>query len=724
MEVKISDLTFFKNEILDDLKKLEKRLNDKILSQINIFLANINSNKDQITKQNNKIVEIMDIIKSLEEKIKTNTDSSSVKSKLDEFSFINNTKFNSLEKEMNDISFKYDKLFVKNLTCPGLIGNHCQFPNTRAYFEFIDKRLKEISKSKDIQVKDLKMYKEKLESLINQFRLEMDSMDAKITLRCNQILHKFEIGNNEKLLEFDEKLKKMRVENENTITSKLNKRFENFDSQWDKMREFRDNILERFETKTNEIITENQKSEKKYNEFMEEFMDELNKIKSRFDETQRLLKNYQIINNGNNTYNYTNYIDNSNNISSQDKYASINADEKKIKNNNNDKSFNNENKNSDFNEENKRISNKEEMDKESNDTKTIKIKLNKKNIDKDNLKENIDKEISKPKIKGNTNIYLKKENNINKSGPKTEREYIKDNLKLIKKEFLKKESNKIAKKWRNSSLINNDISNLNENCVNINKIKEDNNKINNNTITKRILMKNGTFFLNSTNPNISNSDINNSKTKFNFYQNFRKKQIHGMKNNEVSYINDKYENSQFHNFAESKSNIFNFNKKNEKKIKKNNSMNEIYIGNNPRLYKINQSNYVNNNISSEVEQYLSKEEFCQQMNETKENLNYLYLKLNLKIQKINRQIKNLAAEVFQYSFNKKLNNKYLSLFTKNKSAKNITNSPKTKYLNERKQDLTNIPRINDNLTFTEDEKISSQDFLEQIDFFLIKKFKD
>ena len=717
MEVKISDLTFFKNEILDDLKKLEKRLNDKILSQTNIFNANINSNKDVITRQNNKIFEIMDIIKSLEEKIKTNTDSSSVKLKLDEFSFINNTKFNSLEKEMSDITFKYDKLFVKNLTCPGLIGNHCQFPDTRAYFEFINKRLKEISKSKDIQVKDLKMYKEKLESLISQFRLEVDSMDSKITLRCNQILHKFELRNNEKLAEIDEKLKKMRIENENTITSKLNKKFENLDLQWDKMREFRDNILERFETKTNQIIAENQKSEKKHNEFMEEFIDEFNKIKSQFDETQKLLKNYQIINNGNNTYNYTNYIDNSNNIFSQEIYESKNAYEKKIKNTNNDKSFNNENKNSNFNKNSNQNPNYDE-------TKIKNEILTSKNIDKNNLKENIDKEISKPKIKGITHIYLKKENNINKSGPKTEREHIKDNLKLIKKEFLKKESNKITKKWRNSSFINNDISNLNENCVNINKIKEDNNKINNNTITKRILVKNGTFFLNSTNPNISNNDINNSKTKFNFYQNFRKKQIHGMKNNEASYINDKYENSQFHKFIESKSNIFNFNKRNEKKIKKNNSMHEMYIENNPRLYKINQSNCVNNNISSEVEQYLSKEEFCQQMNETKENLNYLYLKLNLKIQKINRQIKNLAAEVFQYSFNKKLNNKYLSLITKNKSAKKKTNSPKTKYLNERKQDLTNIPRINDNLTFTEDEKISSKDFLEQIDFFLIKKFKD
>ena len=158
----------------------------------------------------------------------------------------------------------------------------------------------------------------------------------------------------------------------------------------------------------------------------------------------------------------------------------------------------------------------------------------------------------------------------------------------------------------------------------------------------------------------------------------------------------------------------------------NNSMNEIYLGNNPKYYKINQNICLNNNISIEDEQYLNKDEFYEQMNETKENLNYLYLKLDLKIQKIKRQIKNLAAEVFQYSFNKKLNNKYLSLITKNKSANKIvsSNSPKAKILNERKQNLKKFPRINDNLTFTEDEKISSKDFLEQIDSFLIKKLKD
>ena len=314
---------------------------------------------------------------------------------------------------------------------------------------------------------------------------------------------------------------------------------------------------------------------------------------------------------------------------------------------------------------------------------------------------------------------------MNRNSLKIQRSSIKENLKLIKKEFLKRELNKLVKNKRNSSLINNSSSNLKEYAIN-NQIKEDNNKMNK-TITKRILLRNGTSLINSTNPDISNiSDINPNKTRFNFYQNLKKKEINGLKNNESTYKNDKYENSRYKNFGESNLPIFNYNKNNEKKNKMNNSMNEIYLGNNPKYYKINQNICLNNNISIEDEQYLNKDEFYEQMNETKENLNYLYLKLDLKIQKIKRQIKNLAAEVFQYSFNKKLNNKYLSLITKNKSSNKIvsSNSPKAKILNERKQNLKKFPRINDNLTFTEDEKISSKDFLEQIDSFLIKKLKD
>ena len=197
MEVKISDLAFFKNEMLEDLKKLEKRLNEKMNSNINLFLENINTNKEIISDQNSKIFEIMNSITKLEEKLKLNSDISSVESKLEHLTSWNNSKFSSLEKEISDLNFSYNKMFVQNLTCPGLIGNHCQYSNSRVFFEFVDKRLKELAKSKDAQNKDNKMYKEKLESLINQFKLEMNSIDPKISLHCNELLHKFELRNNE-----------------------------------------------------------------------------------------------------------------------------------------------------------------------------------------------------------------------------------------------------------------------------------------------------------------------------------------------------------------------------------------------------------------------------------------------------------------------------------------------------------------------------------------------
>ena len=741
MEVKISDLAFFKNEMLEDLKKLEKRLNEKMNSNINLFLENINTNKEIISDQNSKIFEIMNSITKLEEKLKLNSDISSVESKLEHLTIWNNSKFSSLEKEISDLSFSYNKMFVQNLTCPGLIGNHCQYSNSRVFFEFVDKRLKELAKNKDAQNKDNKMYKEKLESLINQFKLEMNSIDPKISLHCNELLHKFELRNNEKLLDMTEKLKNVRVEFEN-FTSNLNKKMEELDLQLDKMKEFKDNLLENVENKLSKIEIDNQKTEKEHNEFMDEF----NKIKTQFDETQRTLKNIQLNERRNTTYNYKNYIDNK--IFSQEKYNNKNNNENNIKNDNNndEKSINNEINESNSNDENKNSSNNDQINiqDKTNDKSTIKIKSNKntdqnskyvetqvkneiiasKNKDtKDNLNENTNKEISNLKHKESSNIYVKKESNINRNSLKTQR--TSENLKLIKKEFLKRELNKLTKNKRNSSMINKSSSNLKEYAINNSQIKEDNNKMNK-TITKRILIRNGTSFMNSTNPDILNSsDINTNKTRFSFYQKFKKKEINGFKNNESSYKNDKYENSRYQ-IGESNLPVFNFNKNNEKKIKMNNSMNEVNIGNNQKYYKINQNICLNNNLSFEDEQYLNKEEFYEQMNETKENLNYLYLKLALKIQKIKRQIKNLSAEVFQYSFTKKLNNKYLSLIIKNIPANKIvsSNSSKAKILNERKQNLKKFPRINDNLTFTEDEKISSKDFLEQIDSFLIKKLKD
>ena len=268
----------------------------------------------------------------------------------------------------------------------------------------------------------------------------------------------------------------------------------------------------------------------------------------------------------------------------------------------------------------------------------------------------------------------------------------------------------MAKNKRNSSTIINSAScGLKENIINNNKNKM------NNTNTKKMLIKNGASYSHFTNPDLSNGNANKSQTRSNFYNN--------CKNNDK---NEKIENLRYQHFGDSGLHIINFSKQNERKIKLNNSAKIRNMENNKKFNK-NNKNFLknNNNFFSDDEQYLNKEEFYFQMKETQQSLNDLYSKLNNKIKKISIQIKNISAEIFGYYYSKKLNNKYLSLITKNKSTKIIpSNSSRAKHLIGKKQNLKYFPKVNDNLSFNEDEKMSSKDLFEKLDSFLIKKIKD
>ena len=123
----------------------------------------------------------------------------------------------------------------------------------------------------------------------------------------------------------------------------------------------------------------------------------------------------------------------------------------------------------------------------------------------------------------------------------------------------------------------------------------------------------------------------------------------------------------------------------------------------------------NENLQTDSEQYLNNEEFYANLNETKQSINELYFKLNKKIHKLTRQIKNLTAEIFNYYYTQKLNNKFSTCVTNSNSVRNATN---------RKLNLKFFSEINDNFTFTEEQKMNSKELLKKIDSFLIKKFKE
>ena len=511
MEVKKSDFIFFKNEVLEDIKRLENRINNKLIVNSDTLMEKINLNKNNISENNRKIFEMLKLVSNEEEKIKINSSLNSFKAKIDQFVLLNDTKLTSLEKQFNEISFKYDKIFINNLTSPGFIGKACEFSNARSFLEYTQRKLKELSGARDMQNKDIKMYKEKLESLINQFKSQISLVEAKFSLFIKESLSKLELRTKEKFKEIEDKIINIKAEN-TQLSLDLKKKMEDIDLQWEKMNEFKNEFSDKFEKNISNMKKEN-KNFKNENDI---FKSEFKSIQKKFNEMNNIIKDIKrksnvshiqnLTNINNNSYNNTNIkrftlvedrninlriAPNQNLIFDEDlshiRYSVENNNQKNILNNNNQNIILEINKQqSEENKENKEIIRTKEImnDKLKHNTNII---LEKKIRDNEENKEDIiNKEIINNSQKdSNIEFKIKMINNDNNIKRKMNLNHKIDETKI--------QSNIIKARDINNNINNNDtkVENMNSeintmknkeiNDVNLRKINNINyNKINNN----------------------------------------------------------------------------------------------------------------------------------------------------------------------------------------------------------------------------------------------------
>ena len=786
MEVKKSDFTFFQNEILQDMKKLENKVNNTLISKSNNVLEKVNLNKDNIEEINKKVFEIIKIVNNDEEKIKINSTINKFKTKIEEFIFTNNTKMSSLEKQFNDVCFKYDKLIISNLTSPGFIGKGCEYSNVRSFLEYSREKLKELFSAKDNQNKEFKIYKEKLDTLINQFKLQMNLSEAKFSIYVNDALKKFEVRMNERFKEFDDKILNNKADNIQ-FTNEMKKKMEELDEQSEKMNKFKEDILIKINKNIAEIKRESIKNKNEIESFKMEFKGiktKFNEVNDNVKEFKNMINKSQNANLTNNNYvrNQSRYLTNRNSYINMayEKNKQFNEDLLNIKfnmeknsqeniiNNNNQKIFL-ENDKKNIKEDAEKAIDKESLnnkiDNINKNDDTTKIILNNddrqesknnnniKNFNVDEIKDNVDEikeknlltKFDKEKINKTNNDNFKKVNNINYNhinnninGINSQNE---NNINIQKKELITKEliTTPINRAQENRQ---NDISNiLRENNFR-KKIKSEDKM--NKTYNNKFIITRRYSIINKDVPTISIVNYLVKKPNFNDKEN--KKKINDM-NEELNYNSDCVTNSKIHLKEISDLRIINFNKK----IKKNENILNLIKTNNIRNNKIlynkdhlsddtdlEKEHFIekkdklclsDDNNLNENEKYLNKDEFYSQMKETKKNINELYFTFNKKIHKLTRQIKNLSAEIFNYYFANKLNKKFSTCNTNNNSlGKSNLNSvidltSTNKELKERKLNKKFISKINDK-SFTEEQKMNSKLLLKKLDSFLIKKFKE
>jgi DNA repair exonuclease SbcCD ATPase subunit len=254
------EFLFFKDDILKDMKNLEKKILEKYNKfdlAINEEVNNINNNINSI---NSKISELSNLITAdnmMKEKI---NDLENIKKQLFTKMLFNEIKVNNIDKETKESIINMNDILKKTVIYKGLIGPSCKFSN---FHELIDFILHELQKFDNYKVKtemDLSFHKKKTDDNIYGLKLQMESLaksSSKLTSdnfnvhnkkikEINQKIEKITKNLediNIRLDEIDNKLvediNKLKKDNENNVTD-----FNNHIKDYIKLKEDINNIKE------------------------------------------------------------------------------------------------------------------------------------------------------------------------------------------------------------------------------------------------------------------------------------------------------------------------------------------------------------------------------------------------------------------------------------------------------------------------------------------------
>ena len=212
-----NDFLYFQNEILGDIKNIQVKTAEKF-TQISNYLE---TQKNFNEKKFNDLTILVDkLSKKLEEKTDLEKFEDKLKQSLRSMQDLTvklEIKFNIMNKDLKDACFKYDKIVSNNLLVPGIIGSGCPYDNLRYFIEYANVKIAELVKAKEKQNLDGKLYKEKIEGIINQNQYQFETMNVKFSNIIQEEIKKNDKMCKERISSVYQKIEKDRMENDKIL---------------------------------------------------------------------------------------------------------------------------------------------------------------------------------------------------------------------------------------------------------------------------------------------------------------------------------------------------------------------------------------------------------------------------------------------------------------------------------------------------------------------------
>ena len=569
-----AELNKFKDNILSLLKERDKFFLDK-LSEYKTSTDKIKFDFNSENKlSNSKFSKIIDTQAKMTSRLDQLSDYENFVTKTNDKLVSHDIRLTNIRNDFSLATQKYDKIYLDNLELPGYIGRCAKYKNCQSFFLDVIKDLAKLNIYREKNIIDLKMYKDKLETIISSMNSILDNNNQSQMKYINDMKEKI-LNDCKSMFEtVTDSMKDIRVEN-SKYTVDLISTSMNLSKKWEKLEKIKEELLEKFNYDVNKYQMLTDDTIKSFEEFKNEygvirrkFMELAEFIKDiRFrkniggnvkkKEVKQMVKkmlkkrksfegeNVQLLSDITNIENidYKKYyniesndegeINNSSNIiyTNNNRSKSLKPKNKKNFNNNNtnikEKEKEKEKLNEKINQKNnsnklaKEIKQKKEMNQSVEDTHIPRINMNNSSFNKNN--NTIDKEKDKNKSSRSVNINMKlnisninnKKNNFNNIINSDEKN-IKNNL-IIDSKNLKDEENLEEKKDKEMNKIN---KNKDSNIIKLVK-----NNTNNNIELRNILDDNNKYIEKKENVTISyshrdkpqekniekeNSNINNS----------------------------------------------------------------------------------------------------------------------------------------------------------------------------------------------------------------------
>ena len=270
MNYSTDELNIFKDNILSLLKERDK-----------IFLSKLNEYKTSLEKinyefisqnklSNTKFSKIIDTQAKMTLRLDQLSDYENFVHKTNEKLVSHEVRLTNIRSDFSLATQKYDKIYLDNLEVPGYIGRCAKYKNCQVFFLDVIKDLAKLNIYREKNIIDLKMYKDKLETIISSMNSILDNNNESQMKYIKEMKEKILKDCKTMFESVTDNMKEIRVEN-SKYSVDLIKTSMDLSKKWEKLEKIKEELLEKFNYDVNKYQMLTDDTIKSFEEFKNEY---------------------------------------------------------------------------------------------------------------------------------------------------------------------------------------------------------------------------------------------------------------------------------------------------------------------------------------------------------------------------------------------------------------------------------------------------------------------